>query len=153
MDRRGKRVSSGISRLVESEAAGSGLSGVARGSEWPDGPAGARRDNRADGVGAAIRMESRQSKLRSHPGSESGQRHFPAERVDAACAVECGRPAASFCKPLNRVDAKPLSGVSTLLSHSLEEGIAEDAVHLGRSVQITNACVKRFGIDNSGLNR
>src|SRR6266436_7549647 len=104
MDRRGKRVSSGISRLVESEAAGSGLSGVARGSEWPDGPAGARRDNRADGVGAAIRMESRQSKLRSHPGSESGQRHFPAERVDAACAVERWWPAAAFCESLNRAE-------------------------------------------------
>ena len=48
---------------------------------------------------------------------------------------------------------KPLSGASTLLSHSLEEGIAEDAVRLSRSVKISNTGIKRFGIGDAGLNR
>jgi len=48
---------------------------------------------------------------------------------------------------------KPLLGASTLLSHSLEEGIAEDAVRLSRSAQVSNTCIKRFGIGDAGLNR
>src|SRR5258708_2636705 len=48
---------------------------------------------------------------------------------------------------------KPLLGASILLSHSLEEGIAENAVGLSRSAQIANTCIKRFGIGDAGLNR
>src|SRR5260370_23768716 len=53
----------------------------------------------------------------------------------------------------NKNVKEPLLSALSLLSYSLEEGIGEDGVRLGRSVQITNACVKRFGIDNSGVNR
>src|SRR6267154_4748018 len=48
---------------------------------------------------------------------------------------------------------KPLLGASTLLSHSPEEGIAEDAVGLSRSLQIADTCTKRLGIGDAGLNR
>src|SRR5882762_10125426 len=40
-----------------------------------------------------------------------------------------------------------------LLSHALEERVAEDAVCLSRSVKISNPCIKGFAIDDIGLNR
>src|SRR2546427_3184837 len=102
MDRRRKRVSSDIFHLVESGAAGSGLSGVARDSKWPNGPTGAHRDNRADGLVATIRMAARQSKLRSYAGPESWHCHFRDRGADAPCALERRWFAAALGKPLSR---------------------------------------------------
>src|SRR6266852_3875854 len=76
MDRRRKRIARDLARIAASRAATAHLSGVARGSEWPDGPAGARRDNRADGVVAAIRMAACQSKVCAHCGPEAGRCHI-----------------------------------------------------------------------------
>jgi hypothetical protein len=46
-----------------------------------------------------------------------------------------------------------LSGASPLLSHCLEERVAEHAVRLSRSAKILNTRIKGFGIGDAGLNR
>jgi len=48
---------------------------------------------------------------------------------------------------------RPLSGAAPLRSHSLEEGVAENAVRLSRSVKISNPCIIGFGIGDASLNR
>src|SRR5260370_36691334 len=62
-----------------------------------------------------------------------------------------GKRAAALQRAINV--NKPLLGASTLLSHSLEEGIAEDAVRLSRSAQVSNTCINGFGLGDAGLNR
>jgi hypothetical protein len=45
------------------------------------------------------------------------------------------------------------SEASPLLSHALEERVAEDAVRLSRPVKISNPCIEGFGIGDTGRNR
>src|SRR5260370_31580297 len=54
---------------------------------------------------------------------------------------------------MNRTSSKPLSVASPLLSHALEERVAEDAVRLSRPVKISNPCIEGFGIGDTGRNR
>src|SRR6267378_3745309 len=88
MDRRGKRVSSGISHLVESEAASSELSGVARGSERQSNGAAARGDKRTDDLAACSRNGAHYSSLCADSGSEAGNSHFPDSRANTPCALK-----------------------------------------------------------------
>jgi hypothetical protein len=91
-----------------------------------------------------------------NPDGAGGVGHLAIQM--AAQALGASRVISSGSKPDTIAQAKKFGashalGASPLLSESLEERVAEDAVRLSRSAKTSNTCIEGFGIGDAGLNR